>query len=103
MVDEIPPQKSFSQQSAYCESVIFDTDRFYLNLYFEAENIWKWTVVDINNRIIYEKYRTYPGGHSMEIWDGVTNSGQAIPPGVFVLKIYNQNNRLMSEKRFIVS
>lgn len=91
-----------ADRSSTCSEVTFESGKYQLFFFFSEERRWKWDIKDIDGKVVYEKFRTYPMGGFVENWDGYTNDGVLLSPGVYTIMLYEDTGASVFQKRFIV-
>jgi hypothetical protein len=102
IIDEYYTSADSISVRAYCENITLEASRFLFSFFFEQETQWNWYILDIENNVVYQKWRTYPQGKQIEEWDGVSNTGNVMQPGVYTLVINDKQDVRVLQKRFIV-
>jgi uncharacterized lipoprotein YddW (UPF0748 family) len=87
----------------FCEIISFSRDSYSLSFYFEDTKDWRWSILDVNSKLLFTKKRTYPRGYFVEDWNGIAIDGAVIQPGVYTLIMCNENEETVFEKRFVVN
>lgn len=101
-------QNGYSNVKTYKPKTYFDNitmlrNKYYISMYFEFESDWKWEIVDLSNKVIYEKEHLYTRGYINEEWNGITYNNKLIQPGVYIFRLKDSDNFIVNEKKFIVN
>lgn len=86
----------------YFDNIVLYGGKYYISLFFEFESNWKWEILDLNNKIIYEKEHLYSRGNINEEWNGITFENKIIQPGVYIFRVKDSFDVTVNEKKFMV-
>lgn len=91
-----------TKRLAYFDSILLQGNVYYLTFYFEKEKKWKWEIADANDNVLYEKKQVYPRGYYTEEWNGSSTDGNVISNGVYTLRVRDNSDKVVNEKKFVV-
>jgi len=66
---------------------------YMLSMLIPEEGNWNWEIWDQAERRLYKRSRYYPKGQVNDAWNGKAESGQAIPAGSYIFRVFPANGR----------
>lgn len=99
--DQTEQQKSMNK-SSYCDDVSYQKGQYYFSCYFKNEGTWAWEVRNVNDQVIAFKKKHFPRGFYVDVWDGLSETGEQLSPGVYTIMLKDSKNMIVNVKKFIV-
>lgn len=63
---------------------------YVLHLELPAKGRWTWEIQNYFGEVLYSRQRSYFVGYNEDYFSGISFTGERIPPGTYVLKLYRE-------------